>query len=226
MSIFGVFGINNSGLNLAVNLLILFVIVLWLALIYWTYSDAKRRIEDPMLVACATVASFFPFIGTAVYAIIRPPEYLEDVRERKLELQAAQARLMELDRHFCSYCDHPIESDFLRCPSCLHKLRDPCRKCSKPLDPSWRVCPYCETEQQEPSKRYGSAAERRQSSGKSPARKSPAPRPAQRPQKKPTSTQRVAAPPSQASGERPPQPKPDHGQTQSSTAQPFNQAAQ
>ena len=35
------FGITNSGVNLAVNLLILFLVVIWLALIYWTYADAR-----------------------------------------------------------------------------------------------------------------------------------------------------------------------------------------
>ena len=39
-----VFGIENDGLNLAVNLLILFLVFIWLALIYWTYQDARRRI--------------------------------------------------------------------------------------------------------------------------------------------------------------------------------------
>ena len=47
-----------------------------------------------MLVGCATLAaSLFPFVGTIVYMIVRPPEYLEDVRERELEMQAAEARL-------------------------------------------------------------------------------------------------------------------------------------
>ena len=87
------FGIESSGLNLAVDLLILFVVVLYLSLIYWTYADARRRIDDPMLVGCATAASLFPFVGTIVYMILRPPEYLEDVRERELEMQAAEARL-------------------------------------------------------------------------------------------------------------------------------------
>ena len=41
-----VFGITNDGLNLAVNLLILFLVVIWLSLIYWTYQDARRRIAD------------------------------------------------------------------------------------------------------------------------------------------------------------------------------------
>src|SRR6185436_16422832 len=91
----GLFGIENSGVALAVNLLILFLVVIWLSLVYWTYADARRRIADPMLVACATAASLFPFVGTIVYAIVRPPEYLADVRERALEIQAAEARLAE-----------------------------------------------------------------------------------------------------------------------------------
>ena len=71
--------------------------MIWLALVYWTYADARRRIDDPMLVGCATAASLFPFVGTIVYTIVRPPEYLDDVRERELEMQAAEARLHELD---------------------------------------------------------------------------------------------------------------------------------
>jgi Double zinc ribbon len=146
MLAFGLFGIDSGGLNVVVNLAILFLIVLWLALIYWTYADARRRIEDPMLIACATAASLFPFVGTLVYLIVRPPEYLEDVRERELEIQAAEARLHQLGYHLCPHCDAEVEKDFLRCPSCLRKLKDPCASCGKPLDPTWKVCPYCEAE--------------------------------------------------------------------------------
>ena len=73
MGLIAMFGIENSGLALAVNLLLLFLVVIWLALVYWTWSDARRRIADPMLVGCATAASLFPFIGTIVYLIVRPP---------------------------------------------------------------------------------------------------------------------------------------------------------
>ena len=58
--------------------------------------------------------------------IVRPPEYLDDVRERELEIQAAEARLAELGYHVCPYCDHEVEKDFLRCPNCMRKLKDPC----------------------------------------------------------------------------------------------------
>jgi hypothetical protein len=140
------FGIESSGLNLVVDLLILFVVVLYLSLIYWTYADARRRIVDPMLVGCATAASLFPFVGTIVYMILRPPEYIEDVRERELEVQAAEARLHELDYSLCPHCDYRIEKDFVRCPSCLRKLKERCVNCSRPLDQAWTICPYCETE--------------------------------------------------------------------------------
>ncbi|MDO8187633.1 zinc ribbon domain-containing protein [Conexibacter sp. JD483] len=146
MTPFAIFGIENDSLNLAVNLVLLFLIVLWIALLYWTFADARRRIEDPMLIGCATAASLFPLVGTLVYMIVRPPEYLDDVRERELEMQAAEARLAQLGYHLCPHCDFEVEKDFLRCPNCMRKLKDPCRSCGKPLDPMWKVCPYCETE--------------------------------------------------------------------------------
>src|SRR2546430_7689417 len=142
----GLFGISNSGVNLALDLLILFLVVVWLALVYWTYADARRRSADPLLVGCATAASLFPFVGTIVYMIVRPPEYLDDVRERELEIQAAEARLAELGYQVCPYCDYEVEKDFLRCPSCQRKLKDPCSSCGKPLDPMWKICPFCEAE--------------------------------------------------------------------------------
>ena len=146
MTPFALFGITDDTLNLVVNLLVLFLFVIWLALVYWTYADAKRRIEDPMLVGCATAASLFPFVGTIVYSIVRPPEFLEDVRERDLEIQAVEARLHQLNWQLCPHCDYEVEREFLRCPSCLRKLKDPCVSCGRPLDPRWKICPYCEAE--------------------------------------------------------------------------------
>jgi Double zinc ribbon len=140
-----IFGITNDGLNLVATLFLLMLVVLWLALIVYTYLDARRRISDPFLVACATVASFFPFIGTAVYAIIRPPEYLEDAHERELEIKAAELRVRQLREQTCPNCDYPVEKNYLRCPNCRQRLKDPCPTCGKPVDPRWGLCPFCET---------------------------------------------------------------------------------
>lgn len=140
------FGIESSTFTTVVDLLIVVLVVIYLSLVYWTYADARRRIADPMLVGCATAASLFPFVGTLVYMILRPPEYLEDVQERELEIQAAEARLSGVERQLCPQCDYPIERDFIRCPSCLRKLKERCASCSRPLDRAWTICPYCETE--------------------------------------------------------------------------------
>src|SRR3954452_21035766 len=142
----GVFGITNDSLNQAVSVLILVLIVLYAALLFWTYADARRRIDDPMLVGCATAASLFPFVGTIVYLIVRPPEYLDDVRLRELEMTAAEARLANLDYSLCPHCDYEVKGDYLRCPNCMRKLKESCFSCGKPVDPAWKLCPYCEAE--------------------------------------------------------------------------------
>ena len=180
-----VFGIKNGTINAAVELIILFLVVIWLALVYWTYADARRRIADPLLVGCATAASLFPFVGTIVYMIVRPPEFLDDVRERELEIQAAEARLAELGYQVCPYCDYEVEKDFLRCPNCMRKLKDPCANCGKPLDPMWKLCPFCEAEvgsmaptPRRARRRRDSAAEQPVADGAMRAERRPAPAPA------------------------------------------------
>jgi Double zinc ribbon len=158
------FGIGG-GLGLAVNLVVLFLIVVYLALIYWTYLDARRRIEDPILIACATAASVFPYLGTIVYTILRPPEFLEDREERELELRAAELELRQRIEQSCPHCEYPVERSYLRCPNCERRLRNPCRKCHEPLDPRWGICPYCETEvRKERPEREGRRTDRQRAS--------------------------------------------------------------
>jgi hypothetical protein len=147
MPVVALFGITNDGLNLFVNLVVLFLIVVWIALIAWTFLDARRRIKDPVLVACATGASLFPYVGSIVYSILRPPEFLDDARERELEIRASELRVKQLEEQSCPNCGYPIERSYLRCPNCRARVKDPCENCEKPIDPRWVVCPYCEMPQ-------------------------------------------------------------------------------
>lgn len=151
LAIFRIEDINNSALQTAANIALLVLGVLYLSLIFWTFADARRRIDDPLLVVCATLASFFPFVGTIVYLIVRPPEFLDDVRLRELEMTAAEARLASLDYALCPHCDYEVQADYLRCPSCMRKLKERCYSCSKPIDPAWRICPFCEAETSAPT---------------------------------------------------------------------------
>jgi hypothetical protein len=125
------------------NVTLFFVVVFWLASAYWVYKDAKRRIEDPFLLAMAVALGLFPpFVGPVIYMLFRPPEYLEDVRERELEIKAMEENLVA---ERCPVCRADVDPAFLACPVCTTKLKQACRRCSQPLEPLWQICPYCET---------------------------------------------------------------------------------
>jgi RNA polymerase subunit RPABC4/transcription elongation factor Spt4 len=126
------------------NLAIFFVIVFWIATIYWVYKDARRRIADTLIVLVVTAVGVVPFIGPLIYMLFRPPEYLEDVRERELEIKAMEKRLGARDLH-CPVCRAEVDEDFLVCPVCTTRLRQACTACGRPLEASWQMCPYCET---------------------------------------------------------------------------------
>ena len=172
------FGIENTALNLAVTLVILMLVAIWIAMIVFTFTDARRRIADPFLVGCATAASFFPFVGTLVYTILRPPEFLDDIRERETDIQESEVRLRHLKHNSCHKCGSPVESEFIRCPACRTRLKEPCPSCSKPVGLNWKVCPYCETTLIAPKRSSRSGSKRpKEASGKPSSRSSRSDRP-------------------------------------------------
>jgi Double zinc ribbon len=142
----GVHDFFNSGTWFVIRgLLILFAAVFWLATAWWVYKDARRRIEDPVLVGTAVCLGLFvPFLGPFIYMLFRPPEFLEDVRERELEIRAMEERLARRDLH-CPVCRSEVDASFLVCPVCTTKLKQACVSCKAPLEALWQVCPYCET---------------------------------------------------------------------------------
>ena len=142
----GIHDFFTSGTwQVILNLVYFFLIAFWLAVGYWVYKDAKRRIEDPLLIGLAVVlALIIPYLGPFVYMLFRPPEYLEDVRERELEIKAMEERLSRRDL-YCPVCRAEVSNEFLVCPVCTTKLKQACVNCKAPLEALWQVCPYCET---------------------------------------------------------------------------------
>ena len=137
----------SSGTWLVIrNLLLFFAAVIWFASLYWIYKDAKRRIEDPWLVGMAVlVGVVVPYFGPFIYMLFRPPEYLDDARERELEIKAMEERLAQLDQR-CPVCRAKVEPSYLVCPVCTTRLRSACPSCGQPLESLWQVCPYCATD--------------------------------------------------------------------------------
>src|SRR5512147_2337737 len=96
--------LDSTTWNVARNVGVFLVVVFWASTVYWVFKDARRRIEDPWLIGMATLLGAIPpFLGPLIYMLFRPPEYLEDVRERELEMAAIEEQLADRD---------------LRCPVC------------------------------------------------------------------------------------------------------------
>jgi len=136
--------LTNPLFGLTKNLCTLFMVVIDFALIFWVYRDANRRGAMGWFWALATLV--FSFAGWIVYLMVRPPEFVEDARERELEIRTREAELAR-DYESCPSCYKPVEKDFLICPHCMKKLRKPCIECGKALKLNWQVCPYCKTKQ-------------------------------------------------------------------------------
>ena len=127
--------------------IIFILIVIWLSYVYWTYRDARLR--NTSIVAAvfwALVVLIFNFLGLIIYLILKPPEYIEDVRERDLEIERMQL-LLDSSVSKCPSCGSRVMPDFLICPQCRKKLKNSCISCGKPLEFNWKVCPYCKTAQ-------------------------------------------------------------------------------
>jgi RNA polymerase subunit RPABC4/transcription elongation factor Spt4 len=135
---------SSAAWQFIVYLFFFCIAVIWLAGAFWVFKDARRRIDDPIVIGvCVATALVFGPIGWIVYAIARPSEYLSDRRVRELDMQVMEQRLNDSR---CAYCGSPVREDYLVCPSCGGRLRTQCRSCRRPLAPTWRVCPYCETD--------------------------------------------------------------------------------
>ena len=136
--------LESPVLRISGQLFVLFVVVLWLSLVYWTYMDAGRRGASRLL--WGLVAVLFPYVGTLIYLIVRPPEYVEESRERELEL-AILERELRSRMPLCPNCRSPVERDFILCPVCGWELKKRCLSCDRPLNMEWEMCPYCGTDQ-------------------------------------------------------------------------------
>lgn len=141
----GIFDFFSSPLfKLILRMLSIYVFILWLSTVIWTYSDAKRRGSAALTWAAFTFA--FPFIGILIYLLLRPKETVEEAELNALEYEFKKS-LLEEEVKFCPACGKRIEDDFQICPYCLKKLKKKCSNCERLLKLDWHVCPYCRQEQ-------------------------------------------------------------------------------
>lgn len=105
------------------------LIFLYIMSILWAKKDAKARGANENF---AMLISLIPFVGVLAYVLMRPPLLKIDEEEQKLDIRLKSRQVKKFD--YCPTCGAEIESDYIVCPKCNHKLKEACSSCAKPLD--------------------------------------------------------------------------------------------
>jgi hypothetical protein len=138
--------IHNPIVELVGQLIVVYVVLLWLGTAYWAFRDMQARTENPILpyFAAALIIFFTPLLfifAVVLYLIVRPRETLAEVYERSL---AEETLLAEVEKNrLCPTCRQRVGSDWLVCPNCRTRLHRVCPACTRLAEPEWSLCAYC-----------------------------------------------------------------------------------
>jgi RNA polymerase subunit RPABC4/transcription elongation factor Spt4 len=120
----------------------IYIVLLWMATVIWTYRDIHARHEEALLqVLAVSMALLIPFAGLGVYMMLRPRQTISDRYERSLEEEYLRHDIEE--QFVCPQCQRGIDHEFILCPHCHTALRRRCISCDHVIDLTWSICPYC-----------------------------------------------------------------------------------
>jgi hypothetical protein len=126
--------------------IVLFFVVLWFASAYWAFRDMQQRTDNPVLpyLAAAFIIVFTPaffLIAILVYRIVRPHEKIGEVYERNLAEAAMLAEIESIPH--CPTCDRRVHDEWIICPNCRTRLKRVCPSCNKLVGTDWTICAWC-----------------------------------------------------------------------------------
>jgi RNA polymerase subunit RPABC4/transcription elongation factor Spt4 len=157
----GFFG--SPVVQLALQAIAVYLIILWLAGAYWAFRDMQQRTENPILpyVAASFIIIFTPIffpLAIFVYKIIRPHEKIGEVYERNL---AEEALLAEVEAiHSCPTCARRVNDEWIICPTCRTRLNRVCPNCSRLVGLDWSLCAWCGKDFERPATAIAASAGR------------------------------------------------------------------
>ena len=125
-----------------------YLIVLWFALVVWTYRDIGSRSQSVVTQIFATLLSLLFFVpGALLYMLMRPRATLDEAFQRSLEEEYLLQDIEETS--LCSSCQRQVSDDYILCPHCQASLKQPCTSCNQLIKIGWPICPYCGSDQSE-----------------------------------------------------------------------------
>ncbi len=142
MDIGGILGVVGPLLDVLKWVFGIYIVLLWMATVIWTYRDIHARHEEALLqVLAVSMALLMPFAGLGVYMMLRPRQTIADRYERSLEEEYLRHDIEE--QFVCPQCQRGIDHEFILCPHCHTALRRRCISCDHVIDLTWSICPYC-----------------------------------------------------------------------------------
>jgi len=138
--------IGSPVVQLAIQAIAVYLIILWLAGAYWAFRDMQQRTENPILpyVAASFIIVFTPIffpLAIFVYKIIRPHEKIGEVYERNLAEEALLAEVEAIKS--CPTCARRVHDEWIICPTCRTRLNRVCPNCSRLVGLDWSLCAWC-----------------------------------------------------------------------------------
>ena len=137
---------KNPVVQLSIQALVVYFVILWLAAAYWAFRDMQQRSENPVLpyLAAALIVLFTPLLfvfGIIVYRIIRPHEKIGEVYERNLAEEALLAEVEAIKT--CPQCRRRVNDEWIICPTCRTQLSRVCANCGRLVGLDWALCAWC-----------------------------------------------------------------------------------
>ncbi len=137
---------DNPFVQLFIQGIGVYFVVLWLAAAFWAYRDLQLRTSNPVLpyLAAAFIIVFTPVffpLAVIVYRVVRPQERIGEVSERQLAEEALLAEVEAIKS--CPTCGRRIHEDWVLCPSCRTRLNRVCPGCGRLVGLDWSLCAWC-----------------------------------------------------------------------------------
>ena len=134
----------NPTTQTALRTVSLYLMGLYVATVFWAARDAAARVSDRRIVAILALLAAVPFIGMALYVLLRPSRTLAEQEESLLAHQALNAEIARTPR--CPSCAAPADLEWRYCANCSAVLTHSCPSCSKTVRQGWSACPFCASE--------------------------------------------------------------------------------
>ena len=138
--------IGSPVVQFGIQMIGIYLVILWIATAYWAFRDAQQRSANPLLpyLVSASIILFAPIFvifAVWVYKIVRPHEKIGEVWERNLAEEALIAEVESIPH--CPTCDRRVNEDWIICPSCRTRLNRVCPNCSRLVGLDWSLCAWC-----------------------------------------------------------------------------------